>query len=52
MAYWELFQDQADIGHYIEIRIAETWTENMCQHEPVTKNIQIMEDKNPSTCQR
>jgi hypothetical protein len=52
MAYWELFQDPADIGHYIEIRIAETWTEHMCQHERVTKNIQIMEDKNPSTCQR
>jgi hypothetical protein len=52
MAYWELFQDPADIGHYIEIRIAEAWTENMCQHERVTKNIQIMEDKNPSTCQR
>ena len=45
MAYWELFQDTADIGHYIEIRIADTWTEHMRQHERVTKNVQVMEDK-------
>jgi predicted MFS family arabinose efflux permease len=45
MAYWELFQDTADIGHYIEIRIADTWTDHMRQHERVTKNVQIMEDK-------
>jgi MFS family permease len=32
MAYWELFQDTADIGHYIEIRIADTWTDHMRQH--------------------
>jgi MFS family permease len=45
MAYWELFQDTADIGHYVEIRIADTWTDHMRQHERVTKNVQIMEDK-------
>jgi hypothetical protein len=45
MAYWELFQDTLDIGHYLEIRIADTWTEHMHQHERVTKNVQIMEDK-------
>ncbi len=45
MAYWELFQDPADIGHYIEIRIADTWTDHMRQHERVTKNVQIMEDR-------
>src|SRR5688500_7985281 len=45
MAYWELFQDTADIGHYIEIRIADTWTDHMRQHERVTKNVQIMEDR-------
>jgi len=45
MAYWELFQDPADIGHYIEIRIADTWTDHMRQHERVTKNIQVMEDR-------
>ena len=44
MAYWELFQDPADIGHYLEIRIADTWTEHMRQHERVTKNLQLMED--------
>lgn len=44
MAYWELFQDSADIGHYLEIRIAGTWTEHMRQHERVTKNVQLMED--------
>jgi hypothetical protein len=33
MAYWELFQDPADIGHYLEIRIADTWTDHMRQHE-------------------
>jgi MFS family permease len=44
MAYWELFQDPADIGHYLEIRIAESWTDHMRQHERVTKNVQIMED--------
>jgi hypothetical protein len=43
MAYWELFQDTADIGHYIEIRIADTWTDHMRQHERVTKNVQVME---------
>lgn len=45
MAYWELFQDPADIGHYIEIRIADTWTDHMRQHEFVTRNIQVMENK-------
>jgi MFS family permease len=44
MAYWELFQDPADIGHYLEIRIADTWTEHLRQHERVTKNVQVMED--------
>ncbi|MDQ6863112.1 MAG: MFS transporter, partial [Thermoproteota archaeon] len=44
MAYWELFQDPADIGHYLEIRIADTWTEHMREHERVTKNVQLMED--------
>jgi MFS family permease len=45
MAYWELYQDTTDIGHYIEIRIADTWTDHMRQHERVTKNVQLMEDK-------
>jgi MFS family permease len=45
MAYWELFQDTADIGHYIEIRIADTWTDHMRQHERVTKNVQEMENR-------
>jgi MFS family permease len=45
MAYWELFQDTADISHYIEIRIADTWTDHMRQHERVTKNVQVMEDR-------
>ena len=45
MAYWELFQDPSDISHYIEIRIADTWTDHMRQHEYVTKNIQVMEDR-------
>src|SRR5215216_3110365 len=45
MEYWELFQDTTDIGHYIEIRIADTWTDHMRQHERVTKNVQVMEDR-------
>ena len=45
MAYWELYQDTTDRGHYIEIRIADTWTDHMRQHERVTKNVQVMEDK-------
>ena len=45
MVYWELFQDAEDIGHYIEIRIADTWTDHMRQHERVTKNVQVMEDR-------
>jgi MFS family permease len=45
MAYWELFQDPSEIGHYIEIRIADTWTDHMRQHEYVTKNVQFMENK-------
>ena len=45
MAYWELFQDPADTGHYIEIRIADTWTDHVRQHENVTKNVQVMEDR-------
>jgi len=45
MAYWELFQDPTDTGHYIEIRIADTWTDHMRQHEYVTKNVQVMEDR-------
>lgn len=45
MAYWELFQDPADSSHYIEIRIADTWTDHMRQHEYVSKNIQVMENR-------
>ncbi|MBV9666562.1 MAG: MFS transporter, partial [Nitrososphaeraceae archaeon] len=45
MAYWKLFQDPADIGHYIEIRIADTWTDHIRQHEYVTKNVQVMENR-------
>ena len=44
MAYWELFQDPTDNGHYIEIRIADTWTDHMRHHEYVTKNVKVMED--------
>lgn len=44
MAYWELFQDPADSGHYIEIRIADTWTDHLRQHEYVTKNVKDMEN--------
>jgi hypothetical protein len=45
MAYWELFQDPTDNSHYIEIRIADTWTDHMRHHERVTKNVQVMEDR-------
>ena len=45
MAYWELFQDPSDISHYIEIRIADTWTDHMRQHEYVTNNVQVMENR-------
>jgi hypothetical protein len=45
MAYWELFQDPADISHYIEISIADTWTDHLRQHEYVTKNVQVMENR-------
>jgi predicted MFS family arabinose efflux permease len=45
MRYWELFQDPADKGHYLEIRIADTWTDHMRQHERVTKNVKLMEDR-------
>jgi MFS family permease len=45
MAYWEIFQDPADASHYIEIRIADTWTDHIRQHEHVTKNVKVMEDR-------
>jgi MFS family permease len=45
MSYWELFQNPADKGHYLEIRIADTWTDHMRQHERVTKNVKLMEDR-------
>jgi hypothetical protein len=45
MAYSELFQDPSDIGHYIEIRIADPWTDYMRRHEYVTKNVQAMENR-------
>ena len=35
----------SDMGHYIEIRIADTWTDHIRQHEYVTKNVQAMEDR-------
>jgi MFS family permease len=44
MAYWGLFQDPTNIGHYIEIRIADTWIDHMRQHERVTKNVEFMEN--------
>ena len=52
MGYWELFQDTTDIGHYVEIRIEDTWTDHMRHHERVTKNVQILEDKIKFTSQR
>ncbi|HEY6535876.1 MAG TPA: MFS transporter [Candidatus Nitrosocosmicus sp.] len=45
LAYWELFQDPADVSHYVEIRIADTWTDHMRHHERVTKNVQSLENK-------
>ena len=45
MAYWELFRDPTDNSHYIEIRIADTWTDHLRQHEYVTKNVQAMENR-------
>ena len=30
---------------YWEIRIADTWTDHMRQHERVTKNVQVMENR-------
>jgi hypothetical protein len=45
MAYWDLFQDAAHIGHYLEIRIADNWTDHMRQHERVTTNVKLMEDR-------
>lgn len=45
LAYWALFHDPIDVGHYIEIRIEDTWTDHMRQHENVTTNIKVMEDK-------
>jgi MFS family permease len=45
MAYWKLFQDPADNTHYLEIRIADTWSDHMRQHERVTKNVKFMEDR-------
>ena len=35
----------ADIGHYIEIRIADTWTDHIRQHEYVIRNVQVMENR-------
>jgi Transmembrane secretion effector len=48
MRYWQLFQDPSDISHYIEIRIADTWTDHIRQHEYVTRNVQVMEDRIPT----
>jgi MFS family permease len=45
MSYWKLFQDPADNSHYLEIRIADTWSDHMRQHERVTKNVKLMEDR-------
>jgi MFS family permease len=45
MAYWELFRDPTDTGHYIEIRVADTWTDHIRQHEYVTRNVQVMENR-------
>ena len=35
----------ADISHYIEIRIADTWTDHIREHEYVTRNVQVMENR-------
>ncbi len=45
MTYWKLFQDPADNSHYLEIRIADTWSDHMRQHQRVTKNVKLMEDR-------
>jgi hypothetical protein len=34
-----------DNSHYLEIRIADTWSDHMRQHEHVTKNVKLMEDR-------
>ena len=37
MGYWELFQDTTDIGHYVEIKIADTWTDHMRHHNALPR---------------
>ena len=36
---------QVIFGQYIEIRIADTWTDHTRQHENFTKNVQDMENR-------
>ncbi len=37
MGYWELFQDTTDIGHHVEIKIADTWTDHMRHHNALQR---------------
>ncbi len=52
MAYWELFQDPADNGHYMEIKITDAWTDHVRQRERVTTNVQDMENRIRDFCGR
>ena len=43
--FWELFQDPAKPGHFMECFMVESWLEHLRQHERVSKADQIIEDK-------
>jgi MFS family permease len=39
---WELFQDAADLGHFIEYFVDGSWVEHLRQHERVTAHDQAL----------
>lgn len=42
---WGMFRDVAEIGHYVETFIVESWIEHLRQHERVTVTDRDLEDR-------
>ena len=42
---WGMFRDVAEIGHYVETFIVESWIEHLRQHERVTVTDRALEER-------
>lgn len=43
--YWELYQDTAQVDHYIECFMVESWLEHLRQHDRVSVSDKALQEK-------